>query len=89
MKKLTFTMENYLEAIYELAGGSASSGVRVSDISERLGVTKASVNSAMSTLAEKGLVVNERYKESSNPRKARTGEVDAKKHETILFFTDI
>ena len=34
MAKLTFTMENYLEAIYELTGGT--SGARVSDISERL-----------------------------------------------------
>jgi Mn-dependent DtxR family transcriptional regulator len=45
-------MENYLEAIYELSGGS--SGARVSDISERLGVTKASVNSAMSTSPKRG-----------------------------------
>jgi len=59
--KLTFTMENYLEAIYELS--SENSGVRISDISERLGVSKASVNSAMATLAEKGLVINEKYKE--------------------------
>ncbi|HOA79836.1 MAG TPA: MarR family transcriptional regulator, partial [Defluviitaleaceae bacterium] len=57
MEKLTFVMENYLEAIYELTGGT--SGARVSDISERLGVSKASVNSAMATLAEKGLVINE------------------------------
>jgi DtxR family Mn-dependent transcriptional regulator len=91
MKKLTFTMENYLEAIYELAGGSASSGVRVSDISERLGVTKASVNSAMSTLAEKGLVVNERYKEVFlTPAGLELAKLTSKKHETIQkFFTDI
>ncbi len=61
MEKLTFTMENYLEAIYELAPDG--SGARVSDIAERLGVTKASTNSAMATLSEKGLIVNEKYKE--------------------------
>lgn len=61
MGKLTFTMENYLEAIYELS--SEGTGARVSDIAERLGVTKASTNSAMATLSEKGLVVNEKYKE--------------------------
>ena len=50
MSKLTFTMEEYLEAIYELTGGAL--GAEFSDISERLGVSKASVNSAMATLAE-------------------------------------
>lgn len=91
MKKLTFTMENYLEAIYELSGGDASSGVRVSDISERLGVTKASVNSAMSTLAEKGLVINERYKQVFlTPAGLELAKSTSKKHETIQkFFTDI
>ncbi len=61
MNNLTFTMENYLEAIYELSRDGE--GARVSDIAERLGVTKASTNSAMSTLSQKGLVVNEKYKE--------------------------
>lgn len=91
MKKLTFTMENYLEAIYELSGGNSGSGVRVSDISERLGVTKASVNSAMSTLAEKGLVVNERYREVFlTPAGLELAKSTSKKHETIQkFFTDV
>jgi len=61
MIRLTFTMENYLEAIYELS--PSGEGVRVSDIAEKLGVTKASTNSAMATLAEKGLIINEKYKE--------------------------
>ncbi len=61
MEKLTFTMENYLEAVYELS--SNGKGARVSDIAERLGVTKASTNSAMSTLSRKGLIINEKYKE--------------------------
>ena len=61
MNKLTYTMENYLEAIYELS--KEESGVRVSDIAYRLGVTKASTNRAMTTLSEKGLITNEKYKE--------------------------
>lgn len=89
MEKLTFAMENYLEAIYELSAGN--SGVRVSDISERLGVTKASVNNAMSTLASKGLVVNEKYKEvlltASGLKQAK---LTSKKHGILLeFFTEI
>lgn len=89
MEKLTFTMENYLEAIYELSGGS--SGARVSDIAERLGVTKASVNSAMSTLAEKGLVVNEKYKEVFlTPTGLERAKLTSDKHHIIRkFLTDV
>ena len=29
MKKLTFAMENYLEAIYELSGGNSGSGSQI------------------------------------------------------------
>lgn len=89
MEKLTFTMENYLEAIYELSPDGL--GVRVSDIAERLGVTKASTNSAMSTLAEKGLIKYEKYKEIYL---TDTGFEQAKftsgKHHVIRkFFTEI
>lgn len=61
MEKLTFAMENYLEAVYELSlkGG----GVRVSDIALRMNVSKASVNNAMNVLASKGLVINEKYRQ--------------------------
>ncbi|AET67107.1 Mn-dependent transcriptional regulator [Desulfosporosinus orientis DSM 765] len=89
MEKLTFTMENYLEAIYELSSDGA--GARISDIAERLGVTKASANSAMSTLSEKGLITNEKYKEifltSSGQEFAK---FISKKHQVIQqFFTEI
>jgi Mn-dependent DtxR family transcriptional regulator len=52
MSELTFTMENYLEAIYELTANGR--GARVSDIASRLGVTKASTNSAMATSPRRG-----------------------------------
>lgn len=85
MKKLTISMENYLEAIYELSDGN--SGTRVSDISERLGVTKASVNNAMSTLAEKGLVVNEKYKKVFlTPAGLEQAKLTSKKHQIIQEF---
>lgn len=85
MAKLTFTMENYLEAIYELTGGT--SGARVSDISERLGVSKASVNSAMATLAEKGLVINEKYKEVFlTPAGLEKAKLTSEKHQIIQKF---
>ena len=59
--KLTFSMENYLEAVYELSAQTGSA--RVSDIAARLSVSKASVNNAMNVLHQKGLVENERYRE--------------------------
>lgn len=61
MSKLTFSMENYLEAVYELS--AETGGARVSDIALRLGVSKASVNSAMNALHQRGLVENEKYRE--------------------------
>jgi len=89
MKKLSYAMENYLEAIYELSEGS--SGARVSDISERLGVTKASVNNAVLTLARKGLVINEKYKEVYlTPAGLELAKLTSEKHNIIKrFFIEI
>jgi Mn-dependent DtxR family transcriptional regulator len=85
MSKLTYTMENYLEAIYEL--GKQGEGARVSDIAERLGVSKASTNSAMSTLSEKGLITNERYKlVYLTPTGREIAEFTARKHHLIYQF---
>ena len=56
--------EDYLEAIYRLAGAGSSDGersVRSVDVAEQLGVSKASVNKALSTLKEAGMVEQSRY----------------------------
>lgn len=89
MKKLTFTMENYLEAVYELS--QEGTGARVSDIAERLGVTKASTNSAMTTLSEKGLITNEKYGEIYlTPAGKELARFTSNKHHTLQrFFTEI
>lgn len=89
MKKLTFAMENYLEAIYELS--IEGTGARVSDIATRLGVTKATVNSAMATLSEKGLIVNEKYKKIFlTPSGLEQAAFTSKKHHVIkTFFTQV
>lgn len=85
MAKLTFTMENYLEAIYELS--SSGNGARVSDIASRLGVTKASTHRAMSSLAEKGLITNEKYKEVFlTPEGLKFAEQTSIKHHVIQQF---
>jgi Mn-dependent DtxR family transcriptional regulator len=89
MKKLTYTMENYLEAIYELSQDKGSA--RVSDIAERMGVSKASTNSAVSTLSSKGLVKNEKYREIFlTPAGLKQAKFTAKKHQVIQqFFTSV
>ena len=90
MENLTFKMENYLEAIYELSG-KGSGGARLSDIANYLGVTKASANSAMSTLSQKGLISNEKYKEIFlTPKGKILAEQTSHKHHVIRrFFTEI
>jgi len=83
--KLSFTMENYLEAIYELS--REGTGARITDIAERLGVSKASTNSAMATLAEKGLIIYEKYKEVNlTPKGLKLAEHTSNKHRVIKKF---
>lgn len=55
-KKLTPSLEDYLEAVFELG-----SPARVSSIAGHLGVAKASVTQAVQRLAGKGLVESPRY----------------------------
>lgn len=89
MDNLTFIMQNYLEAIYELS--KDTNFARLSDIAERLGVSKASASYAMQTLMAKGLVITERYKEIYLTDEGKQlAEVISRKHHTIKrFFIDI
>lgn len=82
MSKLTFSMENYLEAVYELSPGNG--GARVSDIAARLDVSKASVNSAMNALHQRGLVENEKYREIYlTDEGLRIAKLTAQKHHIL------
>lgn len=58
-KKISPSLEDYLEAIYNLRRLNTS--VRVTDIAVELGIAKPSVNNAMTILKEKGLVNQEKY----------------------------
>lgn len=59
---LTSAGEDYLEAIYcILLEHPGDDSVRSVDVSERLGVTKASVNKALSALKDGGYVEQTRY----------------------------
>lgn len=62
--ELSMASEDYLESIYRLShenGQEAPDGVRSVDVAEQLGVSKASVNKALSTLKEAGMVEQTRY----------------------------
>ncbi len=58
---LSMANEDYLEAIWRIALREQSEAVRSVDVAELLGVSKASVNKALSTLKENGYVEQHRY----------------------------
>jgi Mn-dependent DtxR family transcriptional regulator/DNA-binding Xre family transcriptional regulator len=83
--KLTFTMENYLEAVYELS--QTERGARLTDVAARLSVNKSTAVSAMSALAEKGLVEDGRYRRIVLTEAGRVmASAVAEKHRTIRRF---
>lgn len=55
MEKISMSHEDYLETIVML-GGTTENAIRSVDVAEKMGVSKASVNKAVSTLKEKHLV---------------------------------
>lgn len=62
--QLSMASEDYLESIYRLTyedGQESNDGVRSVDVADQLGVSKASVNKALSTLKEAGMVEQTRY----------------------------
>ncbi|WKY46664.1 metal-dependent transcriptional regulator [Eubacteriaceae bacterium ES3] len=59
-KKLTESVEDYIEAIY-LEYQKNSGGVRITDLAATMNVSKASANDAVRKLKEMGYVEHERY----------------------------
>lgn len=60
VEKMSMSHEDYLEAIVML-GGTTEAAVRSVDIATKLGVSKASVNKAVTSLKEKGLAEQPYY----------------------------
>ena len=60
MVKTSMSHEDYLEAIVML-GGTTDVPVRSVDVANKLGVSKASVNKAISALKEQELVIQPHY----------------------------
>lgn len=88
-KPLTASMEDYLEAIFDL--DRKKQVVRVKDIADRLDVRMPSVTSMLKTLNERGLVNYEKYETVHlTAQGVIVGKEMRRKHDTLRrFLTDI
>jgi DtxR family Mn-dependent transcriptional regulator len=88
-ENLSASLEDYLEAIYNLLKGKGIA--RSKDIADRLGVTRASVTSALRNLAQKGLIHYKPYGFITLTEKGiRSAARIARRHRVLhSFFTDI
>ncbi|MFC1539534.1 metal-dependent transcriptional regulator [Candidatus Latescibacterota bacterium] len=86
---LTESMENYLEAIFEIK--KRKTVVRVRDVAKELGVTMPSVNGALKNLEAKGLVCHEKYEyiELTEPGKLHASNISSKHHMIFRFLNEI
>lgn len=86
---LSPSLEDYLEAAYTLSRKTGSA--RACEISRLLKVSKPSVNSAVKTLAARGLLSQERYAAIRlSPAGLRAGAEIAGRHLTLKdFFTEV
>jgi DtxR family Mn-dependent transcriptional regulator len=88
-RELTPTMEDYLEAIYNLS--QEKQAVRVKDIAKRLGVKMPTVTNMLKTLNERGMIDYEKYEYLELTRRGSDigSEID-QRHQTLKsFLTDV
>lgn len=82
---LSAAMQDYLEEILNLSDRLET--VRVTDIAERLHLTKASVSQALSQLREQGLINQDRYGPVKLTERGRYyGQVVKRRHEVLRSF---
>ena len=82
-KKLTESLENYLETIAFLKRENKIA--RVKDISKMMGVKNSSVNIALNVLSERGYVIHERYGYVDLTERGQIVADDIQKKEDLLF----
>ena len=82
---LTKSMEDYLEAIFEIEKNKRV--VRVRDVANKLGVTMPSVNGALKNLELKGLISHEKYEyiELTEAGVSHASKI-SNSHQTIYIF---
>ena len=88
-KKLTESLENYLETIGMLVRKNKIA--RVKDISKELNVKSSSVNIALNVLADKGLIIHEKYGyvELTKEGKRIADDIQHKEDVLVQFFVEI
>ncbi len=88
-KQLTESLENYLETIGMLIRKNKIA--RVKDISKELDVKNSSVNIALNVLADKGLIIHEKYGyvELTPEGKKIADDIQHKEDVLFQFFTEI
>ena len=83
--------EDYLEAVLQISKEMDTAGVRITDIANKLGVSKPSVIRAMQILKDDGYVEKEAYGDIflTSKGKVKAGQV-LYRHGTLTeFFTDV
>lgn len=89
---LSMASEDYLESIYRIMSeqDAFESGIKSVDVAEQLEVSKASVNKALSTLKEHGMVEQSRYgRVTLTPEGKEYGRDVWHRHRTLrLFLTE-
>ena len=86
---LSMASEDYLESIYRITSeqDAFKTGIRSVDVAEQLDVSKASVNKAIATLKEAGMVEQLRYGRVLLTEKGRTYAKDVwHRHRTLRVF---
>ena len=88
MEKMSESLEDYLEAIYQIC--EKSQVARVKELSRRLGVKSASVVGALRVLRDKGLVSQEPYGYIKLTKSGERAALDVLKRHRALsgFFSD-
>lgn len=91
MPKSTRTQEDYLRALYLLAGDGGKGEVKLSDLAHSLGLSKPTVTQRLQDLSAKGWVSRERYGPVRLTARGRTiAENLTYKHRVIeLFLCDV
>ena len=89
MKKLTQSLEDYLEAIYVIS--LTSKVIRVKEIAKFLNVKTPSVVDAVGKLTERGLVIHEKYGylELTDKGYELAKEVNDKHEKVYKFFNEV
>lgn len=87
--KITSTMEDYLEIIFQL--NKEKGGIRVKNIAKKMGVKMPTVTNMLKTLSDKGLVDYEKHEYLELTKEGlNIGREIEKKHNVISsFLTDI